>query len=118
VSLSTSVLTATRSRAPAPLAGAALGAPDGTTFAAAPEEAPPVDGKAGTEAADEPEAVVAGAGAFAVWDADGKKVGFWPLKTCHWSHSKTMEKPKITHKMVRRMSFMTASFQKEERSLV
>jgi hypothetical protein len=40
----------------------------------------------------------------------GKKVGCLPLWTCHWSHSRTMEKPKITHKMVRRMSFMTASF--------
>jgi len=50
------------------------------------------------------------AGALAVCVAEGKKVALWPLKTCHWSHNKTMEKPKITHKMVRRMSFMTASF--------
>jgi len=49
-------------------------------------------------------------GALAVCVAEGKKVALWPLKTCHWSHNKTMEKPKITHKMVRRMSFMTASF--------
>jgi hypothetical protein len=53
--------------------------------------------------------VVTGVLAFCVAD-DGKNVGFWPLWTCHWSHNKTMEKPKITHKMVRRMSFMTVSF--------
>jgi hypothetical protein len=41
----------------------------------------------------------------------GKNVAFCPLKICHWSHSNTMEKPKITHKMVRRISFMCFSFQ-------
>jgi hypothetical protein len=41
----------------------------------------------------------------------GKNVAFCPLKICHWSQSNTMEKPKITHKMVRRMSFMCFSFQ-------
>ena len=50
------------------------------------------------------------AGGAVVWTLEGKKVALPPLETCHWSHSKTMENPKITHKMVRRMSFMTASF--------
>jgi hypothetical protein len=39
----------------------------------------------------------------------GKKVALWPLYTCHWSQSKTMEKPKTTHKTVRRISFMKTS---------
>ena len=46
------------------------------------------------------------------WAGEGKKVAFFPLCTCHWSQSKTMEKPKITHKMVRRISFMKISFRK------
>jgi hypothetical protein len=50
------------------------------------------------------------------WAGLGKKVAFLPLYTCHWSHSITMEIPKIAHKMVRRMSFMMVSFQKEKRS--
>jgi hypothetical protein len=41
----------------------------------------------------------------------GKKVALRPLCTCHWSHNMTMEKPKTTHKMVRRISFMKVSFQ-------
>ena len=40
--------------------------------------------------------------------ASGKKVALRPLCTCHWSHSMTSEKAKITQRMVRRMSFMTA----------
>lgn len=39
----------------------------------------------------------------------GKKVAFLPLCTCHLSHSKTSEKPNITHRMVRRISFMKTS---------
>src|SRR5512133_1083352 len=58
----------------------------------------------------------AGAGAVAAGLPDGKKVALLPLWTCHWSHSKTMEKPKITHKMVRRMSFMKTSSWIEERA--
>jgi hypothetical protein len=50
------------------------------------------------------------AGDLAAVIAGGKNVGFCPLKICHWSHNRTMEKPNITHKMVRRMSFMTVSF--------
>ncbi len=38
---------------------------------------------------------------------EGRKVGLLPLKTCHWSHSSTSENPKITHRIVRRISFMT-----------
>ena len=56
------------------------------------------------------------------WDATGaglgKNVALFPLKTCHWSHSKTIEKPKITHKTVRRMSFMSFSFQERMASNV
>lgn len=40
----------------------------------------------------------------------GKKVALCPLWICHWSHNKTIEKPKMTHKIVRRMSFMKWSF--------
>ena len=40
----------------------------------------------------------------------GKKVALLPLWICHLSHSRTMEKPKITHRMVRRMSFMKSSY--------
>jgi hypothetical protein len=69
-----------------------------------------VAGGTGTEEAGAVGADVAPAGVLAVCVAPGKKVALWPLKTCHWSHRRTMEKPKITHKMVRRMSFMTASF--------
>jgi hypothetical protein len=41
----------------------------------------------------------------------GKKVALWPLWICHWSQSKTNEKPKTTHKMVRRISFMKISYE-------
>jgi hypothetical protein len=41
----------------------------------------------------------------------GKNVALCPLNICHWSQSKTIEKPNITHKTVRRMSFMCFSFQ-------
>jgi hypothetical protein len=50
----------------------------------------------------------AAAGALTVC-GDGKKVGFLPLWICHLSQSKTMEKPNITHSMVRRISFMKTS---------
>lgn len=70
----------------------------------------PLDGAADVE--DEGvTAATAGAVGF------GKNVAFCPLKTCHWSHNRTIEKPKITHKMVRRMSFMTVSFQMMGKSL-
>ena len=48
------------------------------------------------------------AGATAVFAGEGKNVAFWPLKTCQLSHNMTIEKPKITHKMVRRISFMVS----------
>ena len=63
--------------------------------------------------------MVAGADAPAgavCWAGLGKNVAFFPLCTCHWSQSMTMEKPKITHKMVRRISFMKVSFQREKRA--
>jgi hypothetical protein len=69
-----------------------------------------VPGTAATPAGTLLAGVVATAGGLAAVVAGGKNVGFCPLNTCHWSHNKTMEKPKITHKMVRRMSFMTDSF--------
>lgn len=53
---------------------------------------------------------LAGVALLATCVEEGKNVALLPLKTCHWSHNRTMEKPKITHRMVRRMSFMTASF--------
>jgi len=37
---------------------------------------------------------------------EGKNKGLLPLWTCHLSHSKTIEKPKITHKTVRLISFI------------
>ncbi len=52
----------------------------------------------------------AGVGALAVLIVDGRNVAFFPLKTCQLSHNMTIEKPKITHKMVRRMSFMKGVF--------
>ena len=52
--------------------------------------------------------------ALALASGLGKKVALWPLWTCHWSHSRTMEKPKITQRMVRRMSFMWTSSTKEK----
>jgi hypothetical protein len=69
-----------------------------------------VSGTAATPAGTLLAGVTETAGALAAVVAGGKKVGFCPLNICHWSHSKTMEKPKITHKMVRRMSFMRVSF--------
>ena len=50
--------------------------------------------------------VVAGAFAAAVGLPEGKNVGLLPLKTCHWSHNNTSEKPNITQRMVRRISSM------------
>src|SRR5574344_974074 len=58
------------------------------------------------------EAAVVGAVAVAV-GGPGKKVAWRPLCTCHLSHSKTREKPNITHRMVRRMSFMKTSLQRK-----
>ena len=55
---------------------------------------------------------VVGAVAVAV-GGPGKKVAWRPLCTCHLSHSKTREKPNITHRMVRRMSFMKTSLQRK-----
>src|SRR3990167_4665608 len=101
VSFSTSVLTSNRSLATAGAAGATGATP---TWVAT----------AGTKASVLP-AGAAAAGAAALVGL-GKKVAFFPLWICHWSHSKTMEKPKITHRMVRRISFMKVSFQKERKS--
>ena len=69
--------------------------------------------EAGTLAAPASGAEAPAAGAAAPTAAgDGKNVALLPLCNCHLSHSKTMEKPKITHKMVRRMSFMKTSLVK------
>ena len=66
--------------------------------------------EAGTLAAPASGAEAPAAGAAAPTAAgDGKNVALLPLCNCHLSHSKTMEKPNITHKMVRRMSFMETS---------
>ncbi len=54
------------------------------------------------------------AGLGAVTAEEGKKVGALPLWICHLSQIRTMEKPNTTHRMDRRMSFMTgASFQRK-----
>ena len=103
VSEKTSVLTSSFSRF------AVAGAPSGTAAGLLVGDGTPGVLVAGTAAellpgaADVATTVLAGTGF-------GKKVAFLPLNTCHWSHKRTMEKPKITHKMVRRMSFMTFSF--------
>ena len=101
VSFSTSVLTSNRSLATAGAAGATGAAPAWVAGT-------------GTKASVLP-AGAAAAGA-AVLVGLGKKVALLPLWICHWSQSNTMEKPKITHKMVRRISFMKFSFQKERKS--
>ena len=96
--LNTSVLTRTFSPAGAGAVwvGSAIGLPG---IAAAPGTAPvdpvPVD------VVGVPAAVCVCTG----FD-EGRKVGLLPLWTCHWSHSITSEKPKITSRMVRRISFM------------
>ncbi|MNT40460.1 hypothetical protein D3C72_1767760 [compost metagenome] len=54
------------------------------------------------------DAALAAAGAVTA-GVVGKNVACLPLCSCHLSHSRTMEKPKITHRMVRRMSFMKTS---------
>jgi hypothetical protein len=65
----------------------------------------PVVAEAGAEPA-------AGVGAGAAISGFGKKVAFFPLCSCHWSQSRTREKPKITQRMVRRISFMGSSLTK------
>src|SRR5688572_7220446 len=86
------------------------GAPPGSAAAVAPAVplgagTPPEDAT-GTLAAPVAPGAVAVTGGL----ADGKKVACLPLWTCHWSHSSTIEKPKITHRIVRRMSFMDFSY--------
>ena len=87
--------------------GAAGDAVPGTDDAVAtPGAAAAVDGTpAGT-----PDAAGADAGAVTAGLAPSMKVPLPPLWICHLSHSNTMEKPKITHRMVRRMSFMKTSY--------
>ena len=97
-SLSTSVVTSMRSRAMASAAGAGAAVPGG--MAVAPGVAAGTALAAGGTAEAGALAVTAGC------DAPGKKVGRLPLCTCHWSHSMTSEKAKITQRMVRRMSFI------------
>ena len=89
------------------VAGSAPGAEAAAPATGAGTALPPT-GPVGTLAALA--GLLAGAVVLTAGAGDGKKVALLPLKSCHWSHSRTMEKPKITHKMVRRMSFMTASF--------
>ena len=101
VSFKTSVFTSNRSPATAGATGTAGAAPAGAVAA-------------GTKTSVLP-AGAAAAGAV-VLAGLGKKVALLPLWICHWSQSNTMEKPKITHKMVRRISFMKFSFQKERKS--
>ena len=89
VRVNTSVVTTRRSLV---AAGVTAGAPVGTPTAVAvvaptgvgtdADDGPPT----GTDTADAPDAAGPAAGAFAVLDTLlvlGKKVGFWPLKTCH-----------------------------------
>ena len=56
------------------------------------------------------EALARGAEAVAAGLGAGKKVAGLPLATCHWSQSITIEKPKTTQRMERRMSFMRTSW--------
>jgi hypothetical protein len=90
------------------LAGTAPGAAATAGVAAGAGTAPLPTGPAGTLAVEA--GAAAGAVLLATGVGEGKNVALLPLKSCHWSHNRTMEKPKITHRMVRRMSFMTASF--------
>jgi len=97
----TSVVTVKRSLL---LAGAAPegGVAPGVTLGVAPAACGTAMGVAAPVAAGA-EAVAAGLGA-------GKKVAGLPLATCHWSQSITIEKPKTTQRMERRMSFMRTSW--------
>src|ERR687894_380037 len=92
-----SVVTVKRSRWTAVGPAGIAGVP-GTVVVAGGTPAAPATG-GGTAAG-----VVAGAagaaGAVAAgFGADGKKVAGRPLWICHWSHSITSEKPKITQRM-------------------
>ena len=103
LSLSTSVSTSIFSRGAAEAAGAEVGTWPGVAVTAA--EA------AGTALALAL-AAAAGAGAVAATSGLGKNVALLPLYSCHWSHNKTREKPKITQRMVRRISVMGSSLRK------
>jgi hypothetical protein len=109
VSLSTSVEMTTRSRGAAACAGAAAVVAGTWAVAATAFDEGTPDAAGAAEA-------LAGAALAAVLADEGKNVALLPLWTCHWSHNMTMEKPKITHRMVRRISFMKTSLSRKGRA--